>query len=273
MLNISEILECILIEESVSPDKVNSAIDDKNKIIINYNSHGEDIATGWRIIEPCAYGLTKAGNPVIRAYQPNGDTASKKPAWKFFRLDRVINWKPTQEHFTEAPPDYNPNGDRSMSIVYNNAEFNDNTPDTKMPNTTEPRKKTDSIFIPPGEKNIKQGFDKLQKQLNNPVYKDEYINNKKTQDGFRGSDIKTNNEPQQSTGPKKKIEQPLINKPKNDIFNIGANKNNIFKTPGEEQAKQRFDNLKRQIDNPEYVDPSVLNDYEKNKNKRNNRNI
>ena len=79
----------ILLSESVSINSVNDAIDTHTRIIINYHTKGEDIATGARIIEVYAYGLTKAGNPVIRAFQPYGDTTSRVPSWKFFRLDRI----------------------------------------------------------------------------------------------------------------------------------------------------------------------------------------
>ena len=205
MLNISEILENILLEEKVDKTKVEDAINEKYRVVINYDSHGENIAMGWRIIEVYAYGLTKAGNPVIRAYQPQGDTASKVPSWKFFRLDRILDWRPTGQYFTQARPDFNPNGDRSMSVVYDIANFNDNVPDTKTPAITEPRRKEEPVYIPPGEKQVRQDMDNLQRQVDKPVYKDKYMNNKKTQDGFQGADIKNNNNPQQSTGPKRKL--------------------------------------------------------------------
>lgn len=259
MLNISEILENILLEEKVDKTKVEDAINEKYRVVINYDSHGENIAMGWRIIEVYAYGLTKAGNPVIRAYQPQGDTASKVPSWKFFRLDRILDWRPTGQYFTQARPDFNPNGDRSMSVVYDITNFNDNVPDTKTPAITEPRRKEEPVYIPPGEKQVRQDMDNLQRQVDKPVYKDKYMNNKKTQDGFQGADIKNNNNPQQSTGPKKKTEQPLTNEPENDIFKT--------------DTEQQIDRRKEQLNNPQFVDPSVLRDYEKNKNKRNNRNI
>jgi|GEM_PF-2864079 len=183
MLNISEILENILLEEKVDKTKVEDAINEKYRVVINYDSHGENIAMGWRIIEVYAYGLTKAGNPVIRAYQPQGDTASKVPSWKFFRLDRILDWRPTGQYFTQARPDFNPNGDRSMSVVYDIANFNDNVPDTKTPAITEPRRKEEPVYIPPGEKQVRQDMDNLQRQVDKPVYKDKYMNNKKTQDG------------------------------------------------------------------------------------------
>lgn len=46
MLNISEILENILLEEKADSSKVQDAIKEKYRVVINYNSHGEDIAMG-----------------------------------------------------------------------------------------------------------------------------------------------------------------------------------------------------------------------------------
>lgn len=123
-----------LIKEDVSVDRVNDAINNLYAVTINYKSNGEDIANGKRLIQPHAYGLTKAGNPVIRAFQPNGDTTTKIPAWKFFRIDRIINWNPhPEEHFSEAPGnwpaegEFNTSGDKTMSQVFNIANFNDTT--------------------------------------------------------------------------------------------------------------------------------------------------
>lgn len=298
MLNISEILENILLEEKVDSSKVQDAIKEKYRVVINYNSHGENIAMGWRIIEVFAYGLTKGGNPVIRAYQPQGDTASKVPSWKFFRLDRILDWKPTGQYFTQPRPGFNPNGDKTMSMVYDIATFNDDVPDTKSPETASPRRKEPDVYIPDGEKKMRQGFDSLnkqldkpvyydkpniyppyepdvyipdgekevrqglnnmQKQLDNPVKIDDYMNNIKTQDGFKDVDIQKNDNPNQSTGPKKKTEQPLTNNSDEDIFKLDTDK--------------QLDRRREQLNNPQFVNPSVLRDYEKNKNKRNNRNI
>lgn len=302
MLNISEILENILLEEKVDRNKVLDAIKEKYRVVINYNSHGEHIAMGWRIIEVFAYGLTKAGNPVIRAYQPQGDTASDVPSWKFFRLDRILEWKPTGQYFTEPREGFNPHGDKTMSTVISIAKFNDGVPDTKTPETASPRRKDPDVYIPDGERGIKQKFDKLNRQLDNPVYYnkpniskpniskpsepevyvpdgerelrqglnnmqrqldkpvniDDYMNNVKTQDGFKNADINKNNNPSQSTGPKKKSEQPLTNKPEDDIFKLDIDK--------------QLDRRREQLNNPQFVDPSVLRDYERSKNKRNNRN-
>ena len=80
-----------LIEGIATVSNVNDAIDNLRQVEIRYNSGGEPVATGRRIIYPVAYGVTKSGNPVVRAFEPYGDTKTKTPAWKFFRLDRIKN--------------------------------------------------------------------------------------------------------------------------------------------------------------------------------------
>jgi hypothetical protein len=50
-----------------------------------------------------------------------------KPSWRLFRLDKIVMYKPTGETFDDPKPNYNFNGDRSMTSVLINAKF-DNTP-------------------------------------------------------------------------------------------------------------------------------------------------
>lgn len=110
--------------ESANTGQITDAIKNRYRVVINYEgdpAHG--IAPGIRTIEIYAYGLTKAGNPVIRAYQPYGDTASKIPNWKFFRLDRITSFKPTYSIITKPAPGFNPSGDKSMSQVYSIINF------------------------------------------------------------------------------------------------------------------------------------------------------
>ena len=97
---LTELLQEILLKESVSVNDIDDAMDNHKRVIINYHSKGEDVATGARVIEVYAYGLTKAGNPVIRAFQPYGDTTTKVPSWKFFRLDRISAWEDTGQTFS-----------------------------------------------------------------------------------------------------------------------------------------------------------------------------
>lgn len=121
-----EIFNELFLNESVSTNSVTDAIKNRYRVTINYEGdpkHG--VAPGMRTVEVYTYGLTKAGNPVIRAYQPYGDTASKVPDWKFFRLDRITSWQPTYALFNRPAPKFNPKGDKTMSVVYSIADFSE----------------------------------------------------------------------------------------------------------------------------------------------------
>lgn len=117
-----------LIFEDVDTSSIELAIKKRKAINVNYVADENDKSTGsgWRIIQPVAYGLSKSGNPVIRAYQPFGDTKTKVPHWKLFRVDRFETWQPINKKLNIPEPpleDYNPNGDKSMSVVYLNADY------------------------------------------------------------------------------------------------------------------------------------------------------
>lgn len=121
---LQEIYSKLFLVEGVSISSVTDSINGRYRVTINYKGdpkHG--IAPGIRTIEPYVYGLTKAGNPCIRAYQPYGDTASKVPSWKLFRLDRIVSWKPTFSIIQRPAPKFNPNGDGSMSKVLSIINF------------------------------------------------------------------------------------------------------------------------------------------------------
>ena len=122
---LQEIYQKLFLAEAVaSVASVNDAIKGRYQVTINYKGdpkHG--IAPGLRTIQIYVYGLTKVGNPCVRAYQPYGDTASKVPSWKLFRLDRITAWKPTFALFNKPAPLFNPNGDKSMSVVYTMVNF------------------------------------------------------------------------------------------------------------------------------------------------------
>ena len=159
---LSELLREILLEESVSVEDITDAIDNHTRVIMNYNStRGEGNNTGPRVVEVYAYGLTKAGNPVIRAFQPYGDTTSRVPSWKMFRLDRIDNWNPTNQTFNRPASDYykglgdfNPNGDNTMSIVYKVTKFDSNNDNN-----------SNEVFKTNTEKNL----ERLRQQLDNPI--------------------------------------------------------------------------------------------------------
>jgi predicted DNA-binding transcriptional regulator YafY len=117
-----------LILEVASRDQVSDAIKNKRVCVINYNGD-EPGGKGLRVIEPVAFGLSKKGNAVLRAWDREGasHTAYKGekplPGWRLFRLDKMDFIRPTQETFDTPRPDYNPNGDKSMERVFINAVF------------------------------------------------------------------------------------------------------------------------------------------------------
>ena len=130
----SDIVKEVL-KEGVDVKSVNDAIDRTYEVLINYRGESGE-HTGQREIQPVAYGTTKAGFPAIRAFQPNGDTSSRVPSWKLFRLDRIESWEPQPENVFDEPPGFNqqvlgrfnPNGDESMSQVFKVASFGTNNP-------------------------------------------------------------------------------------------------------------------------------------------------
>jgi predicted DNA-binding transcriptional regulator YafY len=117
-----------LILEIASIESVIDAIKSKNVLVIYYDGD-EPGGRGLREIEPVCFGYSKAGNPVLRAWDITGashrDFIGKKPlpSWRLFRLDRVNSISLTGEKFNTPRPNYNPNGDKSMSRVEINAKF------------------------------------------------------------------------------------------------------------------------------------------------------
>lgn len=117
-----------LILEVASIDSIVNAIKNKDKIIIYYDGD-EPGGRGLRNIEPVCFGYSKAGNPVLRAWDDEGasHTAYKGeqplPGWRLFRVDKIQSFKPSGEKFTQPKPGYNFNGDKSMNRVIINAVF------------------------------------------------------------------------------------------------------------------------------------------------------
>jgi predicted DNA-binding transcriptional regulator YafY len=115
-----------------SIDQITDAIKRRRVCVIYYNGD-EPGGRGLRVIEPVAFGYSKKGNPVLRAWDKEGAShrayLGKKPlpSWRFFRVDKMEFIRPTQETFNEPRPNYNPNGDRSMERVLINAKFDNET--------------------------------------------------------------------------------------------------------------------------------------------------
>lgn len=117
-----------LITEVAALDQVQDSIRDKKVIVIYYD--GDDNGgKGYRTIEPVCLGYSKKGNLVLRAWEVEGKSHSRDfkgnpiPGWRLFRLDKIFTYKPTMNNFVDMRPNYNPNGDKSMSRVILNATF------------------------------------------------------------------------------------------------------------------------------------------------------
>ena len=138
--NYAELIIESILKEDVRQMDVIDAIKKRYEVGINYKADDEAKGSGYRIIQPVAYGKTSSGNMVIRAFQPYGDTKTKIPHWKMFRLDRIEKWKPMKNRkFSEPPSEqfnsedkFNPNGDKSMAEVYLVANFNGKRNDALM---------------------------------------------------------------------------------------------------------------------------------------------
>ena len=128
-LTLENILKNILYEE-VDRDKVLDAIDNHYYVRIKYDDgkKGSKKSKGSRIIQPMAFGTTKLGYPVVRAFQLNGNSRRGAPNWKFFRLDRIVSWHPMKKKkFSDVPDEkygiYNRYGDKTMGIFMRNAQM------------------------------------------------------------------------------------------------------------------------------------------------------
>ena len=118
-----------LINEIASLDDIQKSIRDRKVVTINYGGK-EPGGKGYRTIEPVCVGYSKGGNNmVLRAWDTEGAshtaTIGEKPlpGWRLFRVDKIFTYKLTNDTFNEPRPNYNPNGDNSMSSVILNAKF------------------------------------------------------------------------------------------------------------------------------------------------------
>lgn len=111
-----------LITEIASMETVMKAVKNRQRCIIYYDGD-EPGGRGLREIEPVAFGLSKRGNKVLRAWEISGAShrgyLGKRvlPGWRFFRLDKILMMKPTGETFDQPRPNFNATGDKSMESI------------------------------------------------------------------------------------------------------------------------------------------------------------
>lgn len=119
-----------LIVEIASVDSVVDCIKKRQKCIIYYDGD-EPGGRGLREIEPVCLGRMKGTNNLaLRAWDESGASHTAYegdqplPGWRLFRLDKILSLKPTGETFDDVRPNFNPNGDKSMSSVIIIVKFN-----------------------------------------------------------------------------------------------------------------------------------------------------
>ena len=118
-----------IINEIASINDLQDSIKKKKLVIIYYDGK-DNGGKGLRTVEPVCLGYSKKGNLVLRAWEREGASYSEKnennilPGWRLFRLDKIFTLSPTMDNFYEMRPNYNPNGDKSMTRVLVNAKFN-----------------------------------------------------------------------------------------------------------------------------------------------------
>jgi hypothetical protein len=117
-----------LILEIASIDSVVDSIKKKQVIVLYYTGDAPG-GDGLRTIEPVCLGVSKAGNKVLRAWDYEGASHTATlgtqplPGWRLFRLDKITSYKPNGQVFNEMRPNFNPNGDRSMTSIITLANF------------------------------------------------------------------------------------------------------------------------------------------------------
>ena len=123
------LLESSLLTEGVSVDSITNAINGLHPAWITYDDTKGGGGKARRLIYPVAYGTTSAGNPVVRAFQPQGSSKRglttppndrEYPKWKYFRVDRIKFWRTVNSNTynTDELVGFNEEGDKSMSEVY-----------------------------------------------------------------------------------------------------------------------------------------------------------
>lgn len=137
-----EILEeSFLLSEDASVDAINNAVNNMHPVRIVYNGPS-GAGNGEREIYPVAYGISTAGNPVVRAFQPQGSTSSEVPSWKFFRIDRIKKWDNDNSR-TFDPGElngFNDKGDEQIETLYAISPIGNARPERQPEKPEEPEK-------------------------------------------------------------------------------------------------------------------------------------
>lgn len=112
-----------LILEVASRHLIMDIMDGKRLAEVYYDDGEDPGGKNKRWIEIYCYGVSRAGNDMIRVYQIGGDTKTIQPGWKTFRVDRMNALTKLGGKFKEPRKLFNPNGDKDMIQIYNIIKF------------------------------------------------------------------------------------------------------------------------------------------------------
>lgn len=109
-----------ILKEDAQIDKISGAITGMHPIILKYDDNQGGSGKNQRVVYPVAYGISTAGNPVIRAFQKHGSSKTSSPSWKLFRLDRVSSMRVVSSR-TFNPEElvgFRADGDEQITTLY-----------------------------------------------------------------------------------------------------------------------------------------------------------
>lgn len=113
----------------LSQELLETAITHGMILQIDYKGEEDDNFSGHeRTIYPMVYGKTKENKGVLRGYHLKGWSVSNggniDKEWRMFRTDRILNVVFTGSFFRLAPNGYNESGDKGISKIIYQADFN-----------------------------------------------------------------------------------------------------------------------------------------------------
>ena len=123
-MNLYNIAESLILEVASRSD-IMDGMRQRRIMELNYDDEEDPGGKGRRWIQMYCYGVSKAGNDVVRVYQVGGDTKTIQPGWKLFRVDRMNNLRKLGGSFNEAKPLFNPTGDKDMIKIHLITNFDD----------------------------------------------------------------------------------------------------------------------------------------------------
>lgn len=115
-----------LLNEGVQKSRIINSMDNRIVNIIYYQDQKAGVKAGYRTIEIYAYGVSKAGNPVIIAWLRNDYSKSLKSGkkndaikWRIYRLDRITSFQNTIQKFDTSKEFVSQNRPK-LNLAYKN---------------------------------------------------------------------------------------------------------------------------------------------------------